>query len=396
MLNLLLSIFVLGLIITIHECGHFLLAKLFGVGVVEFSIGMGPTVLSRVWGNTRYSLRMLPFGGSCMMVGEEAEENGLPASGEESGESEGSSTAADAAPDGDWFEIDGRRYGKAEQFVEKAAWKRFLIIAAGPCFNFLLAFLLSLVITAQAGVDRPIVMQVEAGMPAAEAGVTEQDLVTRIGIAGKGNSRIRTSRDLMLYLTVHAKELNEKKMVLLWLRGDAGSDAERVVKLQPRYAESTGTYRLGLSYNSAYLPANGFGELVGFSAHNVVYCINSTIQSLKLLVRGDVGRQDVMGPVRMVATMDETVSEAADYGFVTAALTLMNLVILISGSLGAMNLLPIPALDGGRLFFILIELVARRPVPRELEGRIHAIGMALLLTLMVFILFNDVSMLLAG
>ena len=390
MLNLLLSIFVLGLIITIHECGHFLLAKLFGVGVVEFSIGMGPSIWSVVRGNTRYSLRILPFGGSCMMVGEEAEENGLTAAGGKKPVAPGEDKPAGS------FEIDGRLYTRDQQFVEKAAWKRFLIIAAGPCFNFLLAFLLSLVITGQAGVDRPLIMQVEEGMPAEEAGVQNGDLVTRIGIAGKGSSRVLTSRDLMLYLVVHAKDLNDQSEVLLELKSDGGGGAERTVSLRPRYAENTDTYRLGLSYNSAYLPADGVGELLRFSAHNVAYCINSTIQSLKLLVRGDVGRQDVMGPVRMVATMDETVTEAADYGFWTAALTLMNLVILISGSLGAMNLLPIPALDGGRLFFILIEMIARRPVPRELEGRIHAIGMALLLTLMIFILFNDVSMLLAG
>ena len=100
-----------------------------------------------------------------------------------------------------------------------------------------------------------------------------------------------------------------------------------------------------------------------------------------------------MGPVRMVAVMDETVNEAADYGFKSSMLTLFDLMLLISGSLGFMNLMPLPALDGGRLIFIIIELVTRRAVPKELETKIHTAGMILLLGLMVFIMINDISML---
>ena len=112
-----------------------------------------------------------------------------------------------------------------------------------------------------------------------------------------------------------------------------------------------------------------------------------------MLAGGKVGRRDVMGPVRMVAVMDESVDEASDHGAAAAALTLFDMMILISVSLGAMNLLPLPALDGGRLLFILIELLTRRAVPKELEARIHTVGMLLLLALMVFIMTNDISLL---
>ena len=112
-----------------------------------------------------------------------------------------------------------------------------------------------------------------------------------------------------------------------------------------------------------------------------------------MIAEGSVNRADVMGPVRMVAIMDETVETASGYGVVTAVMTLLNIMVLISGSLGAMNLLPLPALDGGRLVFIAIEIILRKPVPKNVEAMIHMAGMLLLLLLMVFILFNDVSLL---
>ena len=115
-----------------------------------------------------------------------------------------------------------------------------------------------------------------------------------------------------------------------------------------------------------------------------------------MLITGKADSSDLMGPIRMVATMDESVDSAASYGFVAALMTLFNLMILISSSLGFMNLLPLPALDGGRLLFILIEMVTQRKVPKELEARIHMIGTMLLLALMMFILFNDIIMLYLG
>lgn len=398
MLSLILSIVALGLIITIHEFGHFLLAKLCGVGVVEFSLGMGPVLLSKVFGNTRYSLRILPFGGSCMMVGEEAEEeneeepNGEPedVSKEDSGEK---------LP----IHIDGRDYPRSCQFVLKPAWKRFLIIVAGPVFNFLLAFFLSLIITAQAGYDKPAIVAVETGMPAAEQGLKPGDLITGFAINGH-RTNILTARDAMLFLTVNQKRIAKEEPVTVFYREEVltkdgtyeterGKDAEKEATLTPRYSEDTKSYRLGLTYNAAYVPAENAGNLIRYSAHNVTYCIQATVQSLRMMAAGDVGRSDVMGPVRMVAAMDETVTEASDYGIWSVVMTLFDMMILISGSLGAMNLLPIPALDGGRLVFILIELITGHAVPHELEGRIHAAGMIFLLVLMMLILFNDVSFL---
>ena len=375
MISLLISIIALGFIIFFHELGHFLASKRCGVGVVEFSLGMGPRICSKVYGNTRYSLRILPFGGSCMMVGEEFEENGAMPEGKVS-----------AAPAG-MIEIDGRSYRETEAFTSKTAWQRFCIIAAGPVFNFILAFLLSLVITQQVGYDRPEVMEVQADMPAAESGIKAGDLIYSIN-----GEKITVYRDIQLFLLANQRELSEGLPIRVGYENPEGEI--RVTEFQPKYAEDTQSYRMGLSFNAAYVPVKSVGELFKYSAYNVEFCIKSTVKSLQMIFAGKVHKDDVMGPVRMVATIDSTVETASQYGVWTTVMSLFDLVILISASLGAMNLLPVPALDGGQLFFILIELIFRRPVPRELIARINMIGMALLLMLMFFILFNDVTFIL--
>ena len=419
MISLLISIIALGFIIFFHELGHFLAAKRCGVGVVEFSIGMGPRLCSKVYRNTRYSLRLLPFGGSCMMVGEEFEENG--AMPEEKGtvqsspgsladkatvqagnaaanssktaeqanaaaEKEGTAQKRSIACHGQ-IEIDGRSYRETEAFTSKTAWQRFCIIAAGPVFNFILAFILSLVITQQVGYDRPEVLEVQADMPAAESGIKAGDLIRSIN-----GEKITVYRDIQLFLLANQRELSEGLPIRVGYENPEGEI--RVTEFMPKYAEDTQSYRMGLSFNAGYVPVHSVSELLKYSAYNVEFCIKSTVKSLQMIFAGKVHKDDVMGPVRMVATIDSTVETASQYGLWTMVMSLFDLIILISASLGAMNLLPVPALDGGQLFFILIELIFRRAVPRELIARINMIGMALLLMLMFFILFNDVSFIL--
>ena len=210
MISLLVSIIALGIIITIHEFGHFLAARAMGIGVIEFSIGMGPRICSKVIGNVRYSLRIMPFGGSCMMLGEELDESeymededdcveadrecgssddagNVALSESESYKKEeisslkaaqfnnGSLDSFERSEEDDCFIVDGRRYSKDSQFISKPAWRRFIVIAAGPVFNFVLAFLLSAIICGCYGFDRPTVIEVQAGGPVAEAGIEPGD-----------------------------------------------------------------------------------------------------------------------------------------------------------------------------------------------------------------------------
>ena len=420
MLSLIISIIALGFIVAFHEFGHFITARFFKVGVIEFSVGMGPRLLSGVKGNVRYSLRIFPFGGSCMMLGEEmAEEEGT---GRVAGDiTNGAFNGIAPTVSGDTITVEGRIYHKSEQFVNKPAWQRFFVIAAGPVFNFILAFVLALIITAHYGYDRADVMDVTAGMPAAEAGIEKGDIITGLAALDdytennasdvnasaakkeKGSEaalsavhfeKIETGRDIQLYMAVNNKAMQAGKSFAFRFKDASDGYKEKTAVVLPALDEELGRYRLGFSYSTGFLPAESIGEVLYYSLYDVKYCIKNTVYSVKMLIEGSVTKSDVMGPVRMVAVMDESVQTASEGGgTVAAAMTLLNIMIIISGALGATNLLPLPALDGGRLIFIIIELVTGHAVPKRLEGGIHMAGMLLLLALMFFIMFNDITQL---
>ncbi|MBQ9421385.1 MAG: site-2 protease family protein [Lachnospiraceae bacterium] len=399
MLSLLVSILALGAIIAFHEFGHFSIARLFGVGVIEYAVGMGPRIWSTIKGNTRYSLRAIPFGGFCMMLSEDLAE---PEPDEE--EAEGSrqdNVLGDRDPEVVVTEngiiYEGRFFSKEEQFALKPAWQRFLVILAGPVFNFFLAFVLALIITGYNGYDRPAVREVDPDMPVAEAGIEAGDLITALaaGDASVRPERIETARDIMLFMSIHQEVMDRGGMFTIYYQ-DKDDGIEKHAELVPVYDEELKRNRLGFSYSGVYEKADTLGEILYYSWYNVKFNFRTSLESIRMLLSGRASTSDLMGPIRMVATMDESVDSAASHGFVAALMTLFNLMILISSSLGFMNLLPLPALDGGRLLFILIEMVTRRKVPKELESRIHMIGTMMLLALMMFILFNDIIMLYLG
>lgn len=140
-----------------------------------------------------------------------------------------------------------------------------------------------------------------------------------------------------------------------------------------------------------YRPTENILQTLEYGAYEVTYWIKLVVKSLGMLIQGQVGRDDIAGPVRIVAMIDSTVEMTRPYGLAIVLLELANLTVMLSANLGVMNLLPIPALDGGRLVFLLIEALRGKPVDPEKEGMVHLTGMALLMTLMVFILFNDIS-----
>lgn len=351
MLNTLAAIFLFGLIVLIHEFGHFLLAKLNGIGVVEFSIGMGPRLCSIVYGETRYSVKVLPFGGSCMMVGEDS-----------------------GAPD-------------PKSFQNKSVLARIAVIAAGPGFNFILAFLFAMVIVSQAGHDSAILKGVTEGSPAQEAGLQAGDKITYIN-----NRRVSAYRDVSLYMYTHPGETvtvrYERPFGGVWQKGAAAE--KRRAEITPEYNEEYQSYMIGVIFEG-YEKAKNPLEFLGYSAYEVKYCITSTFDSFGMLFRRQLKVNDaVAGPVQIVTMVGETVGEGREAGARALVYIISNWGLLLSASLGIMNLLPIPALDGGRLLFLLIELVRGEPIDPEKEGMVHLFGMMVLMALMVLILFNDI------
>lgn len=353
--NYIISIFALGVIIFAHELGHFLLAKKNGVYVVEFSIGMGPRLLSYKKGETRYSIKLVPFGGSCMMMGEDG---GIP----------------DAEPELEQKEeIDEER-----SFQNKSVWARISIIAAGPFFNFLLAFLCSVIIVGSIGVDRATLIDVMEGYPAAEAGIEAGDTILKLN-----DHKVTFYRDVTLYLQF----CDPTEPVSVTYERD-GEIYE--TQLNFRYDETEGRYYLGLVGSTSYRQRVSPFQTLRYSLSDVRYNIELTFRSLQMLFTGQASVNDLSGPVGITSVMNETVEAAKVDGAFYVFLNILNLMILISANLGVMNLLPIPALDGGRLLFLIIEAVRGKPVNREREGIVHIVGMVLLMLLMVFVLFNDV------
>ncbi len=353
------AVVVLGGIILFHEFGHYLLARLNGVAVVEFSVGFGPRILSWVSKKTgiRYSLKLLPLGGSCAMLGE---------FGEDEDEKE-------EIPD-----------VKGVSFFDRGPLAKMAVIAAGPVFNFILAFVFSLVILSWAGIDPAVIAGTSEGMPAEAAGLREGDVITKLD-----GRKIHLSREISMYLMTAGQD----PVQVEYRRYDETSSswtAEHTV-IQPEFKD--GRYYLGVILQGHRDAPESLVQVLQYSVYEVRYWILTVIDSLKMIVGGKVTTNDIAGPVRIVTIIDQTVEENTQYGFVTVVMNLLNLMVMFSANLGVMNLLPFPALDGGRLVFLLWELVTGHPVSQRIEGAVNMTGMALLMTFMVFVVWNDLRIL---
>lgn len=373
-MNIFIALLMFSVIVIVHELGHFLLARLNGVEVTEFSLGMGPRLVTFVktdagmrikflvsnkvfetsegWaGKTKYSVKLLPFGGSCIMLGED--------------------DVVDAE----------------NAFCKKNVYQRMSIVFAGPFFNFVLAFILAIVINVMAGFDKPVVVSVDENMPMAAAGVQAGDEITEIN-----GTNIVIDREIGSYFMFNPMQADEEYEITLMRDGK-----EYTVNVKPQQVtdEDVTTYRLGFGYGSPRQKGTAL-EVLKYSVYEVKYWIVTTVKSLGMLVTGGVSKDDISGPVGIVSTVGDLVDESSEYGATSVLLTLIYFSILLSANLGVMNLLPIPALDGGRLFFQIIEVIRRKPISPEKEGIVTMIGFILLMALMVFVMFNDIQKLFVG
>ena len=339
-MGIILAILVFGIIVFIHELGHFLLAKANKIRVDEFSLGMGPRLLSFVKGETRYSLKLLPLGGSCMMGEDDVDDM-----------SEGS-------------------------FNSKSVWARMSVVVAGAVFNFLLALIFSMIVIGYTGYDEPVISGVVEGFPAQEAGLQEGDRIVKMN-----NKKINIWREISYYNMFHPGETVD----IVYER-----DGEQYETTITPKKDEDGNYLIGITSPSQYEKANLL-TATQYGVYEVKFWICTTLESLKMLVMGDVGVDQLSGPVGIVSVVDETYQQSKSYGVIIVIMQMLNIGILLSANLGVMNLLPLPALDGGRLVFMIVEAIRGKRVPPDKEGWVHGIGMILLLALMAFVMFNDVK-----
>lgn len=327
-----------------HEFGHFLLAKANGIHVVEFSVGMGPTLCSFQKKETRYALKLLPLGGACMFEGED----GLQTKEGESDEG---------------------------SFLNANVWARISTVLAGPLFNLVLGFFIALIFVNMIVIYVPIAARVTEGSAAEEAGIQAGDQITSMN-----GEKVHLLQDVLIITQLN----QDKEMEITYERGDQNFET----MITPKYDEQIGRYLLGFE-SSAITRLEGF-DSVRYAWYELRYALNSTYKSLGMLLKGDVGREDVAGPVGIaVNVVGKTYEEAKQYGAMDVLVNMLNIAMLLSVNLGVLNLLPLPALDGGRLIFMLVELVRGKPIPPEKEGIVHFAGLMFFMVLMVFLLFND-------
>ncbi|MDO4545584.1 MAG: RIP metalloprotease RseP [Bacillota bacterium] len=323
------AILIFCLLIFVHEFGHFIVAKACGVKVNEFAIGMGPAFFKKQKGETQYSLRIFPIGGYCAMEGED-----------EDSEDE-------------------------RAFNNKPAWQRALVLGAGAFMNLLTAILLMIIIAFWAGQASTTIDVVTEDSPAYEAGIQHGDQI----------------------VAVDGTEIDEWNDII----GAIGNKEEETADITVLRDGSELTLTSRLVYDEE-VERNRIG-ITPVIEHNVLAAVPAGVKNtwnmtvmmydiIKKLFTGEVSTKELSGPVGIVYAVNDTAKAGAIYVVYLAALLSLNLAI--------MNMLPFPALDGGRLLFLLIRKITGKRVTDEMEGKIHFIGIVLLMMLMVYVTWNDI------
>jgi len=324
------TIIVFLVVVLIHELGHFITAKMSGVHVIEFAVGMGPKLISKQYKDTLYSIRILPLGGFCMMEGED--------------EDEYSSKSINAQP----------------------AWKRFIVLAAGSFNNIVLAFVLFSILFFKMGFISNEIESIVDNKPAYKAGIIAGDEIYSIN-----NININTWNDVGEIIEKNQDNTASVKII---------RDGEyKELELKPYYDDEYSKWMIGIQPKIDH----SVGIAVKQSLGHMKFIVTETFKLLGRLFKFEDVSKEVSGPVGII----KMVNQATQYGFYAV----LEIAALISMSLGIFNLLPFPALDGGRIVFVLIEKIIRRPVNKEIEGYFHLAGFGLLIIMTILITIKDLS-----
>lgn len=350
MVYIFIAILIFGVLIGLHEFGHFAVAKACGVRVNEFSIGMGPLIFQKQGKETDYSLRLLPIGGYCAMEGEDEDS-------------------------------DDPRALNAQPF-----WKQFFIFVAGAAMNFLTGFVILLCLYASAaGFYTTEIVELNEAFPnRGESGIMVGDEIYKIN-----GERIYLRGDVSTILQYKSRG---DTMEMVVKRN--GEKLTRTLTMQT-YTDETGQeYRAyGFSFGGI-VEATPLLKLK-YSWYNAIDYVRLVRLSLQMLITGAAGVRDLSGPVGIVSTISEMGQETeAEEGFAAALENVFFFGALIAVNLAVMNLLPLPALDGGKILILIVNSIAmllvKRKIPQKFETVINAAGFVALMGLMLFVTFNDV------
>lgn len=343
-LTIIAAIIIFGIIIFVHEFGHFITARIFGVTVNEFAVGMGPTIWKKQGKKTLYSVRAVPMGGFCQMEAED-EESDSPGA-----------------------------------FTNKKPWQRIIVLAAGAGMNIIMGFVIvTCIVTSSAvqsgGIVSTTVSEVQAESDAARF------LQPGDRIVGINGTTVHIKRDLSFELGMYS---DEGECELRYKRGGK-TYSEKFTPIQTTLEDGTPYYYVGFSVETKPV---GIGSVLHEGFYQTIWMVKLVFVSLGMLFTGGASVTDLSGPVGVVSAMS-TVAK-------TGLLDFLFFAAFLAVNIGVMNLLPLPALDGGRIFFVLWEMIFRKPIPREKEGYVHFIGFILLIGLMIFATWNDLIRIFTG
>lgn len=351
-LNLIYFIVVLSIIVIVHELGHLIAAKKFNVYCKEFSIGMGPLVWQKKTKETAYSIRAIPLGGFVSMAGEEVEED----------------ETILALP--------------KERFLNGIAkWKQVIVMGAGAFMNIILAWAIFIGINIYQGtasVDcAPIIVEIDNDSAAMQAGFKVNDQIIRMELDGQV-IEVENYNDFTNFFDKHHNEL----ITYTVLRD--GSEVEINASAK---ANADGNYVLGISSNTSKIIEINPLQAIGYGTKKTISSMSAIFDSLSMLIRG-IGVDQLSGPVGIF----QVTAEVAQSGL----LPILSLIALLSVNVGIMNLIPIPILDGGRIVILIIEGIIGRKLNEKVETIIMYIGLLLIVALMLFATWNDISRIFFG
>ena len=380
-ITLLAAVFVFSAVIAIHEFGHFAVAKLCGVQVNEFSIGMGPVLLKKMHHGTQYSLRALPVGGFVALEGEESPESQQAEREERSDLEErplSQRSGADSSPNGGALNGEEVSQPTGKPLNEAPVWQRALIMAAGACMNFLLGFVVMAILLAAQNepITSRVIYAVEDGALCGQTGLEAGDKVLAV------NGRRCFVANDMLYELMRTEDYSASFTVLR-----DGKKVELPRVQFDTWQDEDGETHMSLGftvYGIRKTPINVIKE----AWNSVLYYGRIIFTSLMDLLRGRESINDLSGPVGIVTA----IGQAASYGWQD----LLELLALITVNVGIFNLLPFPALDGGKVVFLLIEGVTGHAVPEKIQIGLTLAAFALLFALMIFATYNDIVRLVTG
>lgn len=343
---------IFSVIVVAHEGGHFLVGRKCGIRVKEFTVGAGPALFKRKKGDTFFSVRLLPLGGACIFDGLEP-------------------------LDIDKEDEDGA-VGDEHSFQNAPVWKRIATVFAGPFANFILAFVTSVVIVAFSGADLPVIQKIVEDSAAEEAG-----LMTGDEIRYMNGERTYIYREVSL-----ESSLNDKGSPVTLIYRRNGEDHE--VTITPKYSEEDERYYIGIVGGGSNLKCNAL-QVFQYGAIEVDYWFRYTLKSLAMLFTGRVGMDALSGPVGVADFIGDAYEDVKPYGLPSVILTMLEIITLLSVNLGIVNLLPLPAIDGGRLLLLFVEVIrGGKRIPPEKEGLINLAGLVAIMILMVIVLYNDI------